>query len=656
MNFFEHQEAAKKKTVLLVTLMIAAIAALILITTLVISSIGFFLSAPQNLADTQAPQNSLIAHYLQFAKTSAFWYLALGIIAVVIVGSVFKWRQLASGGRYVAESLGGRLLNQNTKDTDEMRALNVVEEMAIASGNPVPPVYIMEDDSINAFAAGLSRHDAVVGVTRGCVNLLTRDELQGVIAHEFSHIHNGDMRLNLKLIAFIHGIVVIGLIGSLLTRSGAISRRSSNGGLALVGIGIALVVIGYGGTFFANIIKAMVSRQREFLADASAVQFTRNPEGIGGALKKIGGFSGGAILKSGGAPEFSHMYFGQGIPLRLNALMATHPPLEDRIRRIEPSWSGEFTKPKYQSSYIDPEQKIKHQKVATAESLVGSLASASITTTLGATNYASSDTNDDQLIDSVGEISTQSLELTREQISLLPTEIQRAARNSYSARALVYCLLLNRDRDARMRQIEIINDAAHPATFEEMRRLYQWVAGLERAHYLILVDLCIPALKQLSVSQSEIFKANMKSLVTGGDQKNFYEWCLHRIVVHSVERFKTVENKKLEDCLPSIQTVFSATAAMTEKTLRNAAFDAAWDEISLPKLELVTLSSLGELESALDELAALKPMEKPKLLKALMVIIKHDKKATPAEAEIFRAIADILDCPIPPFYASKYLK
>ena len=230
--------------------------------------------------------------------------------------------------------------------------INVVEEMALASGVPVPPVYLLpEEQGINAFAAGYSPSDAVVAVTRGTAEQLSRDELQGVVAHEFSHILNGDMRLNIRLIGVLHGILLLGLIGRFLLRSGYYSghRRNSkdNSGAVLLVMGLVLLVLGFVGSVCGNLIKAALSRQREYLADASAVQFTRNPGGIAGALKRIGAAVMGSSLKHSNASEMSHMYFSQGVWEGFTGMMATHPPLPKRIRALEPNWDGKFpTTPK----------------------------------------------------------------------------------------------------------------------------------------------------------------------------------------------------------------------------------------------------------------------------------------------------------------------
>jgi len=255
-----------------------------------------------------------------------------GIIFVVSIISVAK---LADGGSAVAEMIGARRVAPDTRDPLERRLRNVVEEMAIASGVRVPGVYVMDGESgINAFAAGWDVSNSVVAVTRGTLETLTRDELQGVIGHEFSHILNGDMRLNIRLIGVLAGIVFIGSIGEFLMRSVRGSRSRNTGGIFLVGL--AIFVIGYIGLFFARLIKAAVSRQREFLADASSVQFTRNPDGIAGALDQIR--SASAFIANRYAEEMSHMFFGQSLKLWLGGLFDTHPPIDERIRRVRPGF------------------------------------------------------------------------------------------------------------------------------------------------------------------------------------------------------------------------------------------------------------------------------------------------------------------------------
>ena len=273
-----------------------------------------------------------------------FLWVTLGTLAVILLGSLYKISELSSGGEGVALMLGGRAVDPQTTDLAERRLLNVVEEMALASGIPVPPVYIMDQErGINAFAAGHRPGDAVVAVSAGCLRFLTREELQGVMGHEFSHILNGDMRLNLRLVGVVYGILVLAIVGYYLMRSAAYGgdRRDSPAAYAFI-IGLVLVVFGYLGVFLGNLIKAAVNRQREFLADASAVQFTRYPGGIAGALKKIGGLADGSRIREAHAHEVSHMFFGDAFAGSFFNLLATHPPLAARIRALEPDFDGRF--------------------------------------------------------------------------------------------------------------------------------------------------------------------------------------------------------------------------------------------------------------------------------------------------------------------------
>lgn len=341
MNFFDEQARAQRNTTRLVVLFSLAVISLIAVT--VVAVVGVLAAL-----DSTGQEGVTLANRLQFAWSMLDWQLAGSVAAivltVVLLGSLYKQFQLRGGGRAVAESLGGRLIPLDTQAADERQILNVVQEIAIAAGIAAPPVYVIEDDAINAFAAGQKPEDAVIGITRGCIGLLNREELQGVIAHEFSHIFHGDMRLNLRLVAALHGILMIGLVGYTLLRAAPFRRSSnkSNAGAIMLGIGIALIIIGFAGTFFGNLIKAGVSRQREFLADASAVQYTRNPNGIAGALKKIGAYSAGSQVQAVHAPEFSHMFFSQAVGNSLSGLLATHPPLAQRIRRVQPDWDGKL--------------------------------------------------------------------------------------------------------------------------------------------------------------------------------------------------------------------------------------------------------------------------------------------------------------------------
>ncbi len=322
MDFFEQQAKAHRKTKWLVIYFVMAVAAMIAanyICMMLFFYVGMQKDPHHRYDDEPRPR-------ISFWDSRVFVGVSIITIAIVGIGSAYKTSALSSGGSAVSEMMGGRLINTNTTDADERKLLNVIEEMSIASGVPMPQVYVMdEENGINAFAAGHKPGDATVSVTRGCMKLLSRDELKGVIGHEFSHILNGDMRLNLRLMGTIFGILCLAILGRILLQT---VRGGDRGKNPLPIVGLVLLIIGYIGVFFGRLIQAAVSRQREFLADASSVQFTRNPGGITGALKKIGGLGEmGSRLSHAHAEELSHMFFGNGVSEAFIGLLETHPPL-----------------------------------------------------------------------------------------------------------------------------------------------------------------------------------------------------------------------------------------------------------------------------------------------------------------------------------------
>lgn len=629
MNFFAEQERARRNTLVLIGLMTAAVASLILMTAIAIGAVLHFVQRPAG-SDVVVInlQNSWSEHFAGVLQSDILYYAAAGVLVVVLGGSIFKSLQLRGSGRRVAEALGGRLILPNTNDAMERKVLNVVEEMAIASGNPVPPVYLLDESSINAFAAGTDRRNAVVGVTRGCIDLLNRDELQGVIAHEFSHIHNGDMRLNLRLVAILHGILLIGLIGSMLLRSSSRHNRKNQG--AQLGLGLAFVVLGYCGVFFGNLIKAAVSRQREFLADASAVQFTRNPQGIANALKKIGGHSEHALLQSSRAAEFSHMYFSQGISGFLGSVMATHPPLPLRIRKILPRWDGKMITPQKITAVAEPTATPSTNKSAAAASAGLSMMAA---------------------VAQVGNVTPEQIETAQVFLLELPERIHTAAHEPFSCRALIYWLLVDRHTDGvAHKQWQILRGSLDQATLAAMEELRHDISALTRADHLRVVDLTLPALKSLSANQYQVFKRDLVRLIKADDQISLYEWCLYRIVTSSYENRVENGNKRLSQVQDAIQTLMVAACRELNDLTFAGAIAAAEKQlggVSLHK-EGNRAFSVASLDAAMKQLEQLRPLEKPVLLKALAAAMEADGKVIEEEVELFRAIADCLDCPVPP--------
>lgn len=335
-DFFAAQDAARSRSRQLVALFLASVAGLIV--AIYLAVMGLLLAGESVPGSLWSPD--------------VFMWVA-GLTALVVgVASLGKIASLRAGGGSVARSVGGRLVEAATTDPAERRLVNVVEEMSIAAGVPVPEIYVLDgEDGINAFAAGFAPGDAAVAVTRGCMTKLNRDELQGVVAHEFSHILNGDMRLNIQLIGLVFGLLVLAIIGQGMMRvalqSGGGRRRGGKDGAAIIvavaAMGLILFVAGWLGVLFGRLLQSAVSRQREFLADAAAVQFTRNPDGLSGALRKIG--ASGSRVNNAHSQDVAHLFFANGLRLGWAGMFATHPPLEERIRAIDPGWDGSFAKP-----------------------------------------------------------------------------------------------------------------------------------------------------------------------------------------------------------------------------------------------------------------------------------------------------------------------
>ena len=636
MNFFESQQQARSNTTRLVVLFVLAVLCLILLTNLLVAvSFGFF--APERF-------NSLTA--VEAWKTAftwpAFFMIGAGIISIVSISSLYKIAALSGGGASVAEMMDAELLVYGSGDINKQKILNVVEEMAIASGTPVPAVYLIDEAGINAFAAGYKPGDAIIGITRGAIETLSREQLQGVIAHEFSHIFNGDMRLNIRLIGVLHGIMVIGMIGYFIMRSTRHSRvRSSkgNGAGGIVMLGLGLVVIGYSGTFFGNLIKAAVSRQREYLADASAVQFTRNPEGIAGALKRIGGSSVGSQLENPRAAEISHALFSQGIKPFFNSLFATHPPLEKRIRAIQPNWNGEFDFSSEKTSH-------SAETTTTTETSQKDKLASILTTAV--------------VLDHIGKPEAAHLHYAQELLTELPSVILQSVHEPHGARAVIYALLISDNHSVREKQLAHLKHHADAGVYDECEKLLSWMVALDDNKRLPLIDISIATLRQLSDRQYTLFKYNLDALIKMDAKISLFEWSLQKILKHHLGPvFEKTKTRKAQLVLSQTRAEcelvlsFLTHACQQQNMKAEAVFALAQNALGLNGLTLRDRATLNldGLDQAIDTLNQLKPLQKPALLKACVAAISADEIITASEHELLRALADSLDCPMPPLLA-----
>jgi Zn-dependent protease with chaperone function len=650
MDFFGDQDRARARSRKLVAMYIVAL----LVICAAVSAIAGVVVAMAGGGGGQQPARPADIALVALA-TAVFTAL------IILGGSLYRINELRGGGQTVARALGGRLIDPSTRDPNERRVLNVVEEMAIASGVPVPPVYMMrEERGINAFAAGYSTGDAVIGVTKGCVEGLTRDELQGVMAHEFSHILNGDMRLNIRLIGLLNGIVLISLIGHILLRvaphGGSRNKEGAGAVMLVLAIAVAMLVIGSLGALSARIIQAAVSRQREFLADAAAVQFTRNPNGIRDALRRIGGSASRARVKHPRAQEAGHMFFGEAIgSSSFGGSLASHPPLKIRIKRVDPTWDGSMLTPLTAQEDHSPEPA---RPLTPRERLQQAMPNA-------AGPMASQAAMLLPLLALAGQATPAHVEHARSLIAAIPPVLREAAHETSTGRAVVYALLLDKKPDIRDAQIRRLETNGDPAIAAEVRRLAPEAVALPRELRLPLLDMTLGSLAHLSDQQHRTFRANIKALIEMDKSVSLFEWVTLGVLTrHLDERFGHASprvtqyyalGKLGEEVSVLLSTV--AYAGSPDDAGAEAAFRLGAGAVTgvQPRLLPKSDATLNRLDAALTTLAGCTARLKADLLKACALTAGADRDITTAEAELIRAIADTLGVPTPPLLPGQRL-
>ena len=653
MDFFASQDKARRQTGLLVTFFVLAVVMMIA---------GIYFATAAMIVVNRGYDAS-------WWQPDLFMAVSGGTVAVIAIGSLYKTFELRGGGASVATSLGGRKIDLDTTDPDQRRVLHVVEEMAIAAGTAVPPVYLLTHElAINAFAAGMTPDDAVIGISQGAMNHLTRDELQGVVAHEFSHILNGDMRFNMRLIGMLHGILLISLIGYYILRFSGFGiydrhsrrNRKSDGVNVLLLVGIILFVLGGIGLFFSRLIKAAVARQREYLADASAVQFTRNPDGIGGALKKIGGLAANSLIRSPEAESASHLFFGRAV--RGASLFATHPPLTKRIERILPGFDGTFPRlsPKPQtiaSERDDTSQVTSHTSVPDGTA-----------TPRQATRHRQSESlrrlplDPLALVAAVGLPSRQSVDEAETLLTSLPAPVRQALRDPFGSVAVVCGLLLDRNDEFRVAQLTLLKKRSEPLQRETLR-LWPHIVRTDRKHWLPILEIAQGTLRELSSPQYRAFRTLVASLIEADQRVNLFEFVLRRSLLLHLDRVfglskpptqKFFAVSGLADEANVILSSLAHLGRMDESeeaegfARARAYFDPKGTSTLLNRREC----SFERLDAALERFSAAAMPVKKRLIAAATACIAFDGEVTVGEAELLRSICGSLDCPMPPITAS----
>ncbi len=640
MDFFEAQDRAKRNSGKLVLFYILAVIGIVVSIYLV----------------TLALYKWQFAGFDHTGWWSPGWLLtvALVVLCTIAIGTLYRVSQLRKGGSAVAQLLGGRRVDPSTDNPGERRLMNIVEEMSIASGMPVPDVYILDrEENINAFAAGFNTSDAAVGVTRGALDQLNRDELQAVIAHEFSHIFNGDMRFNIRLIGVLNGILLIHVMGMIIMRSvvysgGTRSRGSGrdgggNAAIVIIVAGLSLVIIGYIGMIFGRMIQAAISRQREYLADAAAVQYTRNPDGLAGALSKIGAKKKGAEIRDGHAMEMSHLFFASSFHSALDRLYSTHPPIDKRIKAINPSFEGS-----------EGRRRRKIQEQFEKDHVSGSKAAAS---SGGGPVSGHAALTPEVILAAIGTLGAGNVQRAGKLIEEIPEELRRAAHEPLSAEALIYVLLFTADKNYKGLLPDWFKTEASEAMVNETEKLKGLLDGADRNWYLPLADMAHGSLRGMTKQQYQKFHSLIRKAVEGEVSENLFAFTLEKIVDRKLQmafdssRIPDIKHHHLKSIGKELTILISALAHASDKNSEEA-WKAGLDPISSVapdgmKLLPPEACTLDELDKALDELAQSANPVKKYIMSAVIYTITADKQITTEERELVRGISEALDCPIP---------
>lgn len=643
MDFFSQQEKAKRYTKVLLLYFLLAISLIVISVNIVIYYFFKFLEFyPYTPAD--------------WFSGGVVYYISGATCLLILSGSVYRWLKLKSGGHAVAALVGAKLLDLHTSDNKQRQLIHVVEEMSIASGVPVPSLYVLESESaINAFVAGYKPTETVMVVTAGAINNFTRNEMQGVVAHEYSHILNGDMQINIRLMAMLAGILMISSLGHLLIRGESRSYRNKGSG-GLVVLGFLFLLIGYIGVFFGRLIKAGVSRQREYLADAASVQFTRNPEGITSALNKIREVGVGSYMKSAYAEDMSHMCFAQTFKMFVTNWMATHPPLIDRIKRIDPTYVARIKARELNKKYNQkaPDNNVKtggEKKSIPDDSILGTVMNMS--EVVNPEPLSSS-----EFLETAGQIDESRIEFAAEIHSAFSSDLMQSVHQVETAKMILLNLILDKMdfKEGMLFLTKNINEKE----LEVIQKFNKEISELENFQRLPLLELLLPTLKQMEYSDRIGFLKLSENFIKSDKRYTLFEFILLSILNKNLSpdsgndvkikyhSFKSV-NKEL-------QLIFSVMAhsSQCEEDVRNKSYDKVIQGFSMaPAGEALKLLEFKDitpkkLTAAFQRMSQLSPILKRNVLESSADIAMHDGQLKYAEAELLRAIADLMDCPIPP--------
>jgi len=620
-DFYAYQAAARRQSRLFVLMFMAAVAVVVI----ALDAVIFTVLAARSSASAYGGEYGEAVGPLEFAARNPDAVLAVSLLIIGVIGlaSLFKSAQLRGGGAVVAQSLGGVRVERDTADPARKRLRNVIEEMAIASGVPVPEIYVLEQEpAINAFAAGHTPANACITVTQGALDHLNRDELQGVIGHEFSHILNGDMRLNIQLMGAIFGLMVIAVIGRLVfnfaPRGG--NDRDRRGGLGWVGVGLAAMALGYLGLLAGRILQAAVSRQRERLADASAVQFTRNTTGLKGALLKIAALAEGSKFVAADAEQVAHMLFAPG----LDRIFATHPPLLERIRELDPQFDPAELQRLVEQGMPGPEGGGYANAPAAA---------APVATPAAASGFAAD----------AGGIAAQ-----------IPAVMRDFSDTGAHARSLVLALLLSRDPAIRGAQAQRIAQEYGQMELRAVNAAISAAGAIAPMLRLPALLQLFPTLRRLPLAERQRLNALVMDLIHLDASIDVFEFCLAKLLElmlnDAAGNAAPYGRVALETAVEPVHILFATLArcGSDDEAQIRAAYAAGIGAVLANPPEYATYDDWAQRTSAaLTVLDQLQPQAKQKLIAGLVRTIGSDGVLKVEESELLRTTCALLHCPMP---------
>ncbi len=631
MSFFENQDSARKRAKWLIVAYILAVIILV-------AAVNAVIFAP-------------LAYYTDSGIMELFserTFLAVSVSAITLLiigsGSSYKISKISKKETYTASLFGGRYVDPSTENFKERVLFNVIEEISIASGVPLPFVYLLDnEESINAFSMGSYPGICVIGVTRGCLKHLNRDELQSVIAHEFSHIANGDTRLDCMLLGLLHGILVVALVGYFLvlgrTRSGKaiyLGNRRNRPPLHFLPLGIALMVVGYLGVFLAKIIKKAIMRQQEYLADAQAVQFTRNPEALTSVFRKLMSRFPGSYINNLYAHEANHMFLAECLPRRLKGSFGMHPSLENRIKRVGIS-SGDSSEEK--KTLRDKNKRGSKEEGEKPESRI----------------------NAEKLAASVGTIEAAGLNYARSMFEIIPNYVLNNVHEISGAESIIYVMLFSASSDIKKKQLKHIKENVDLKIFNNVKKLDYDAVSLPSRFRLPLIDISVATLKGMDRDNYIRFSENIRFLIRANKKISLFEYAVYSMIKRHLKpafaktKKTAVRYKNIKPLIPQCRILLSSLAHYGEENQKNKekSYKSAFEKLGVdnyPEMFPEKKRGFKEIDKALKELDEAVPQVKKNIIKAAAVCVSADGWITVSQSELLRVIADAIGCPVPPLF------